>query len=160
LSGATDVAVRSDRRTELEENPANLSAGFFVGRFREAKRAGNFPPFAFILPVAEAMPAERPRMPAGRAVVHRTATAIGPTMPTGSTTAGHGNDAGFGRRRLIQRSHRHGLGHGDGRKTDTDRKQGRSKYLHGLSFLLVPDEKMTSGQMSSVNPYQWRWRRQ
>jgi hypothetical protein len=69
-------------------------------------------------------------------------------MPARSASAG--NADGIGRCGLIQRSHRHGLGRGDSRKADADRKQGRSKYFHGLSFLLVREEKMTSGQMSSA----------
>jgi hypothetical protein len=70
-------------------------------------------------------------------------------MPARSASAGHAD--GIGRCGLIQRCHRHGLGRGDSRKADADRKQGRSKYFHGLSFLLVREEKMTSGQMNSAN---------
>src|SRR5581483_11678486 len=99
------------------------------------KRAGSSPALSLVaLPVAEATAAERPRMPAGRTIVERTATTIRPAMPARSATTRHRDDRGALGRSLIERRHRHGMRCGHRRKTDADREQGRSKYLHRLSL--------------------------
>jgi hypothetical protein len=111
------------------------------------KRGGKIPPLLFFIsPVAEAMAAIRPGMPAGRAVVHRTTTAIRPTVPTRSTTASHRNGSGVASCRLIERRHRHGLGSRHRHKADADREQRCSKYLHWHSFPSLRGE-ITRDQM-------------
>src|SRR5579863_9248193 len=126
------------------ENPAG-KRGFLLSSRKAAgpqnKRSRKFPPLRFFnSPVAEATAAERSGMPAGRAVVHRTATAIRPAVPARSTAASHRNGRGAGRGRLIERSDGHGLRDRHRRKAEADREQGYGNNFHGHSFLLVRDE--------------------
>src|SRR5450755_2161536 len=69
-------------------------------------------------------------MPAGRAVVHRAASAIGTAVPAGPTATGDAD--GVGRHGLIERSKRHCARGGDRRKAEANRKGRCSKYFHGL----------------------------
>ena len=67
------------------------------------------PPFEKLPTVAEALPAIRTRVPAGRTVEHRATAAIGPAVPAGPATAGdadHVTGRGLG---LAERRQRHGL---------------------------------------------------
>ena len=63
-----------------------LRRGFLFDGFRKEKEDGNFPPSRTPSQVAEATAAERSGMPAGRAVVHRTATTIRSAVPARSAT--------------------------------------------------------------------------
>jgi hypothetical protein len=83
-----------------------------------------------ISPIPEATAAERPGMPAGRTIVHRTASTVGTAVEAGTTTAGDAD--GVGRRALVERSHRHGPRRGNRRKAETNGKRGCSKYFHRL----------------------------
>jgi hypothetical protein len=118
--------------------------GFFVGlsQHLESKRAGNSRPAFFALPVAEATAAVWSGMPAGRAVVHRTAAASRPAVPARSAAAGHRNGGAVGCHRPIERSCRHGLRCRHRRQAETDREQGHCDNFHGNSFLLVRDENV------------------
>src|ERR1700722_17576135 len=133
------------------ENPACLG-GVFVELSqsnRRAKQKGReiSRPSFFNSPVAEATAAERSGMPAGRAVVHRTTTAIGPAVPARSTATSHGNGRGADRCRLSERNHRHGLSDRHRRKAEAeaeaDREQGHSNDFHRHSFLFGTRMKMT-----------------
>lgn len=79
-------------------------------------------------------------MPAGRAIVHRTAAASGPAMPAWPAATSHGNGCRATCCRLVERRHRHGLRSRHRRESDADREQRSSEYLHWHSFLLVRDE--------------------
>ena len=128
------------------QNRDTRKRGFLLS-FRKANRRAKQKgreisrPFVFFnSPVAEAMAAVRSGMPAGRAVVHRTTTTIGPAVPARSTPTSHGNGRGVGRCRLIERSYRHGLRCRHRRKAEADREQGHCNNFHSHSFLLVRDE--------------------
>jgi hypothetical protein len=54
-------------------------------------RVGRILPAVITSPVAEAAAAERARMPAGRTIVHRTASAIGTAMPARTAATGDQN---------------------------------------------------------------------
>src|ERR1039458_4482424 len=94
-----------------------------------AARAGIPRPLPTFSPVAEATPAERPGMPAGRAVVHRAAAAIGTAVPAGPTTAGDAD--GVTRDGLVERGQRHRRRRRDRRKAEANRKRRRKKHFHG-----------------------------
>jgi hypothetical protein len=98
------------------------------------KKGGKIPALSQSLPVPKAAPAERPGMPAGRAIVHRAATAIGTAVPAGAAAAGDADDVG--RCGLIERSQRHGPRRGDRRKAEANGKRRCNKYLHSPSFPL------------------------
>jgi hypothetical protein len=115
-----------------------------------------FPPSRTSSPVAKATAAERSGMPAGGAVVHRTAAAIGPAVPARSAATGDAD--GVARCGLIERRQRHGLRSGHRRKADADSEQRCSKNLHMLSFLLHatkktnPDHAKTTIEPTSGSP--------
>src|ERR1019366_7595747 len=85
------------------ERPLQLSQ---LARARQGPQAESLP--SRVLPISKTTPAERPGMPAGRAVKHRAASTIGTTVPAGAAAT---RDAdGVGRHGLVQRSQRHRLG--------------------------------------------------
>src|ERR1700731_447732 len=105
-----------------------------------------------ISPVAEAPAAERSGMPAGRAVVHRTAAAIGPAVPTRSAATGDAD--GVARCGLIERRQRHRLRSGHRRKADADSEQRCSKNLHMLSFLLHATKNQSRSHKNDDRTYE------
>src|SRR5450756_214577 len=94
-----------------------------------AARAGIPRPLPTFSPVAEATPAERPGMPAGRTIVHRAAAAVGTAMPAGAATAGDAD--GVTRNRLVERGQRHRHRRRDRRKAEANRKRRCKKHFHG-----------------------------
>src|ERR1700730_10918395 len=137
-AGAMGAAARFERRIIVNDSKTPHHAGFCLFALKRAgqnKRAGKFTPFSRSLPVAETAPAERARMPAGRAIIHRAASAIGTAVPAGSTAAGDADDVG--RRSLIERGQRHGPRRGDRRKAEANGKRRSDEYLHSPSFLPI-----------------------
>ena len=123
-------ALRAPSLTDAKsEGKTPLTRGFSLSC---SKEGGNSRPLAKVLPVPEATPAERPGMPAGRAIEHRAASAIGTAVPAGAAAAGDAD--GVGRYGLVERRHRHGLRCGDRGKAEADGERRCSKDLHGLSF--------------------------
>src|ERR1700688_1689482 len=116
--GPMDAAVRC-KRIGIEQRKAPLARGFFVRCVMWGSPA-----------VAKATPAERAGMPAGRTVVHRSASAIGTAMPARPAAAGN-LDHIFGSRLIrIERRHRHRLRRRDRGQTKPDRQRRYSQYLH------------------------------
>jgi hypothetical protein len=132
------AVARFERGIIVNDGKTPHHAGFClfaVKRAGQNKRAGNFPPSSQSLPVPEAAPPERAGMPAGRAIIHRAASAIGTPVPAESAAAGDADDVG--RRSLIERGQRHGPRRGDRRKAEANGKRGSDEYFHSLSFLSI-----------------------
>ena len=91
------------------------------GNMPQSRDRQRDPCFAQTLPIAEAAPAERAGMPAGRAIIHRTASAIGTAVPAGPAAAGDADGiACYG---LVERGQRHRLRRGDRRKAEANGKR-------------------------------------
>ncbi len=98
-------------------------------RAPEAVRAGN-PALSQTSIVPDATPAERPGMPAGRAVEHRAASAIGTAVPAGSTAL---RDAeGVGRHGSVERGYRHCLRCGRRHQAEADGENQNAWHFRGL----------------------------
>src|ERR1700746_1876624 len=95
------------------------------------------------LPVAEALTAVRPGMPARRTVIHRAAAAIGPAAPPPAATTGDWDDDGLAGRREWQRVERHGLGGAHRKEAETEGNGRSSKAFHGL---FLSSTFLTTGQ--------------
>src|SRR5215471_9841832 len=82
------------------------------------------------LQVAEATAAEGAGVPAGRAIVHRAAAAIGAAMLAGATAAGHADKiAGCGLA-LVKGREPHGLRRGHRHQAEAQSESRNSKQFH------------------------------